>query len=64
MNLREFAKKCSISPSLASRILNYDQKQSRASKKTYDLIRKKAVKLGYKPNYAAKGLHTHRSKCL
>lgn len=64
MNIREFAKKCGISISAASRILNRSRKDSQASKETYDRVRQMAITLGYKPNYAAKTLHTHRSNCL
>ncbi len=64
MNIREFAARCGISATAASRILNRSREESHASRATYERIRKKAVELGYDPNYAAKTLHTHRSNCL
>lgn len=64
MNIRQFAALCGISPAAVSRILNYEQKESRASVETYDRVRKKAAELGFRPNYAAKILHTSKSNCI
>ncbi|MGL6197001.1 MAG: LacI family DNA-binding transcriptional regulator [Thermoguttaceae bacterium] len=64
MNIREFAAKCGVSPATASRVLNNTLENSKASFETYEMIRTKAVEYQYKPNYAAKSLHTHRSNCI
>lgn len=64
MNIRQFAAICGVSPAAASRILNYGQKESRASALTYERVRQKATELGFRPNYAAKILHTNKSNCI
>ena len=64
MNMREFAALCGVSPSVASRILSYGQKEARASAHTYEKVRKKAAEIGFRPNYAAKILHTNKSNCI
>jgi len=64
MNIREFASMCGISIAAASRILNKPLDQAMASQETYDRIHKKAVELGYRPNYAARVLHTKHSNCI
>lgn len=64
MNIREFAALCGVSPSTASRILNYSLKESRASVATYKKVRQMAADLGFRPHYAAKTLHSRRSNCL
>ncbi len=64
MNIREFAAKCGISPAAASRILNYSLEESQASRETYRKVRSLAAELGFRPNYAAKTLHTRRSRCI
>ena len=64
MNIREFAARCGVSPSSVSKILNRSQKESQASSETYDRIRRMAIELGYRPNYAVRILHTRKSNCL
>lgn len=64
MNIREFAKKCGVSIATASRILNYSLEESHASRQTYEAVRATAVRLGYRPNYGAKALHTYRTSCI
>lgn len=64
LNIREFAALCGVSSAAASRILNYSQKDSRASLQTYSRVRQMAAELGFRPNYAAKSLHTNKSNCI
>ena len=64
MNIREFALRCGVSSAAVSRILNNEQKNSQASRETYERVRKMANELGFKPNYAARSLHTQKSQCI
>ena len=53
-----------VSSTTASRILSKPQAESRAAQATYERVRAKAIELDFRPNCAAKILHSRKSNCI